>query len=69
MQAQGPSEPAALDSQSTNKVPRWGAAVGTKKSSSPPQQRLRQLFAPGTPLRLSQPSVQKLAWKLPPSAQ
>ena len=28
MQAQGPSVLAALDSQSTNKVPRWGAAAG-----------------------------------------
>ena len=28
MQAQGPSVLAALDSQSTNKVPRWGVAAG-----------------------------------------
>ena len=28
MQAQGPSILAALDSQMTNKVPRWGAATG-----------------------------------------
>ena len=28
MQAQGPSILAALDSQTTNKVPRWGASTG-----------------------------------------
>ena len=34
MQAQGPSILAALDSQTTNKVPRWGGALGDFSGSS-----------------------------------